>query len=125
MHIYAEDYMSDTLPLTIMDVSIVSIPTARCFISLQHTVSCLILMAVLANMSDRMLIEVLRLSMPFAVDGEDRALFTLVNGTPTLPQTLVLDREGKVIYNRVGSATAELLEDLYRQASGEDSPGNP
>ena len=70
-------------------------------------------------------LEKRNLSMPFAVDGEDRALFTLVNGTPTLPQTLVLDREGKVIYNRVGSATAELLEDLYRQASGEDSPGNP
>ena len=59
------------------------------------------------------------LSIPFAVDGEDRALFTLVNGTPTLPQTIVLDREGKVLYNRVGSATTELLEDLYRQASGD------
>lgn len=55
--------------------------------------------------------------MPFAVDGEDNALWTVVNGSSTLPQTIVLDRNGVVIYNQQGSVTAEVLETLYEQAS--------
>lgn len=56
--------------------------------------------------------------MPFAVDGEDNALWTVVNGSSSLPQTIVLDRNGVVIYNQQGSVTAEVLETLYEQASG-------
>jgi hypothetical protein len=30
----------------------------------------------------------------------------------------VLDREGRVVYNKVGSVTPELLEQLFEEASG-------
>ena len=58
-------------------------------------------------------------TVPVAVDQEDGRLFGIVGGTQTLPQTIVLNREGKVIYNKVGSVTPELLESLYLEASGE------
>ena len=58
-------------------------------------------------------------TVPVAVDQEDGRLFEIVGGTQTLPQTIVLNREGKVIYNKVGSVTPELLESLYLEASGE------
>jgi len=55
--------------------------------------------------------------LPFALDDEDEdTLFTIVNGGSTLPQTIVLNRRGEVIYNRVGSVTPEMLESLYKQA---------
>ena len=55
--------------------------------------------------------------LPFALDDEDEdTLFTIVNGGSTLPQTIVLNRCGEVIYNRVGSVTPEMLESLYKQA---------
>ena len=53
----------------------------------------------------------------FAVDTEDDLLWGLVNGSSTLPQTIVLDRNGTVIYNQKGSVTPEVLEALYEQAS--------
>lgn len=56
---------------------------------------------------------------PFALDGEDQALFTLVNGSATLPQTIVLNRRGEVVYNQVGSVTPETLEALYEEAGKE------
>ena len=56
-------------------------------------------------------------SLPFAVDGEDDRLWHLVNGSSTLPQTIVLDRNGTVIYNQKGSVTPEMLAALYAQAS--------
>jgi len=55
-------------------------------------------------------------AMPFTVDSEDERLFQIVHGSATLPQTIVLNRAGEVIYNRVGSVTPELLESLYEQA---------
>ena len=55
----------------------------------------------------------------FATDTEDDYLWRIVNGSSTLPQTIVLDREGTVIYNRQGSVTPEMLEELYAQASEE------
>lgn len=55
----------------------------------------------------------------FAVDDEDETLFGIVNGSSALPQTIVLNRKGEVIYNRVGSVSPELLEQLYEQASSE------
>ena len=53
----------------------------------------------------------------FAVDTEDDMLWGIVNGSSTLPQTIVLDRNGTVIYNQKGSVTPEVLEALYEQAS--------
>lgn len=53
----------------------------------------------------------------FATDGEGDTLKTIVGGTDTLPQTIVLDREGTVIYNSEKSVTPEMLEALWQQAS--------
>lgn len=55
--------------------------------------------------------------IPFAVDTKDNRLWTVVNGSSTLPQTIVLNKEGKVIYNQVGSVTPEVLAALYAKAS--------
>ena len=53
----------------------------------------------------------------FALDDEDEeTIFTIVNGSTTLPQTIVLNRRGEVIFNRVGSVSSEMLDALYRQA---------
>ena len=61
--------------------------------------------------------------LPFTLDDEDNdTIFTVVNGSTTLPQTIVLNRRGEVIYNRVGSVTPEMLDALYRQAD-ESAPG--
>ena len=54
----------------------------------------------------------------FAVDTDDELVFGIVNGSSTLPQTIVLNRSGEVIYNQKGSVTSEMLEALYEQASG-------
>ena len=52
----------------------------------------------------------------FAVDTDDDLVFGIVNGSSTLPQTIVLNRSGEVIYNQKGSVTPEMLEALYEQA---------
>ena len=63
--------------------------------------------------------------LPFALDDEDNdTIFTIVNGSTTLPQTIVLNRRGEVIYNEVGSVTPEMLEALYKQADA-STPGSP
>ena len=58
-------------------------------------------------------------TFPFAVDTDDDMLWGIVNGSSTLPQTIVLDRNGTVIYNQKGSITPEILDSLYAQAAGE------
>ena len=59
----------------------------------------------------------------FAVDTDDDMLWEIVNGSSTLPQTIVLDRNGIVVYNQKGSVTPAVLDALYAQASGgEDAP---
>ena len=60
--------------------------------------------------------------LPFALD--DETIFTIVNGSSTLPQTIVLNRRGEVIYNEVRSVTPEMLAALYRQAD-ESVPAAP
>ena len=54
--------------------------------------------------------------IPFTVDTDDDLLWKIVNGSSTLPQTIVLDKEGIVVYNQKGSVTPEMLEALYEQA---------
>ncbi len=56
-------------------------------------------------------------TIPVAVDREE-LVWGAVGGSSTLPQTVVLNRRGEVVYNRVGSVTPELLETLYREACG-------
>ena len=53
----------------------------------------------------------------FTVDDDNERIFRIVNGSSALPQTIVLNRKGEVIYNRVGAVTAEMLDQLYDQAS--------
>lgn len=54
---------------------------------------------------------------PFAIDTKDDLVWNIVNGSSTIPQTIVLDRNGVVIYNQKGSVTPIMLEALYEQAS--------
>ncbi len=54
-------------------------------------------------------------AMPFATDTDD-AVTNIVGGTGTLPQTIVLNRKGEVVYNQVGSITPEVLAALYDEA---------
>ena len=54
--------------------------------------------------------------MPFAVEKDDEAIWNIVGGTTAMPQTIVLNRKGEVIYNQRGSVTPEMLETLYTQA---------
>lgn len=57
-------------------------------------------------------------TMPFAVDSEEQNIvWPVVGGNTTLPQTIILDRNGIVVYNQRGSVTPELLESLYEQAA--------
>ncbi|MBR4539431.1 MAG: redoxin family protein [Clostridia bacterium] len=53
-------------------------------------------------------------SMPFATDAEDQVA-RIVGSSGVLPQTIVLNRRGEVIYNQVGSVTEEMLAALYAQ----------
>lgn len=53
---------------------------------------------------------------PFAVD-ESGDFTALVGGSIALPHTLVLDRNGVVIYNRPGPVTYEVLEELLALAA--------
>ena len=58
-------------------------------------------------------------NLHFALDTGDKLVWNTVGGGAAMPQTIVMDRNGKVIYNQVGSVTPELLESLYTQAAGE------
>ena len=57
-------------------------------------------------------------AMPIADDTDDNLIWNIVGGDTTMPQTIVLDRNGIVIYNQKGSITEEVLEALYTEASG-------
>lgn len=53
--------------------------------------------------------------IPFAVD-EDGSVVAALGGSTMLPQTVILDRNGEVTYNQVGSMTYEQLEERVREA---------
>ena len=55
--------------------------------------------------------------IPFATDTDEDIVFRTVGGSGTLPQTIVLNRKGEVIYNQTGSVTPEKLAMLYDEAS--------
>lgn len=53
------------------------------------------------------------LQMPFGLD-EDGSVITSLGGSTQLPMTVVVDKDGKIVYNKVGSVTYELLESLIK-----------
>ncbi len=57
----------------------------------------------------------------FAVDDDDNSIFRTVNGSTALPQTIVLNKRGEVIYNKVGSVSAEMLSSLFDEAVSDDT----
>ena len=57
-------------------------------------------------------------SIDFAVDSADDAVWSAVGGSSVLPQTIVLNAKGEVVYNQSGSVTYEKLEELLREAEG-------
>ena len=57
--------------------------------------------------------------LDFALDDEDGSVFDALGGDSLLPRTIVLDREGRVVYNRAGSVTYEKLEELLALAQEE------
>ena len=57
--------------------------------------------------------------MPFAVENDDEVIWDLVGGTTAMPQTIVLNRRGEVVFNQRGSVTPEMLATLYEQASAQ------
>lgn len=54
--------------------------------------------------------------MPCATDTDDDTLMEIVGGTGTFPQTVVLNRRGEVVYNKIGSVTPEMLSALFDEA---------
>ena len=62
--------------------------------------------------------------LKIGVDDEDDSFYTLVDNSGALPQTIVLNARGEVIYNQAGSVTFEKLEALLEQAeAGAPVPG--
>ena len=53
--------------------------------------------------------------LPFALD-ETGSVIQSFGGSTMLPQTVVIDANGIIVYNSVGSVTYEVLEDLISQA---------
>lgn len=54
--------------------------------------------------------------LDFALDSKEKDLFALLNASDAMPQTIVLNREGEVIYNAQTPLTYEKLETLYWKA---------
>ena len=50
-------------------------------------------------------------TMPFALDSDGSVIASL-GGSTMLPMTVVVDAEGRIVYNKVGSITYELLKSL-------------
>ena len=54
----------------------------------------------------------------FAKDSKDKGLFDIVNGSEAMPQTIVLNPKGEVVYNAQSPLTYDQLEALYKAAGG-------
>ena len=55
-------------------------------------------------------------NLTFAIDTDDDLLYTAVGASSVLPQTIVLNTAGQVIYNQTGSVTYEQLVRLLEEA---------
>ena len=58
--------------------------------------------------------------LDFALDSSEKGLFTLLNASDAMPQTIILDRRGTVVYNAQAPLTYEKLDALYKDASEGD-----
>lgn len=54
--------------------------------------------------------------LDFALDSKEKGLLPLLNAADAMPQTIILDRQGVVVYNAQAPLTYEKLEVLYKQA---------
>ena len=54
--------------------------------------------------------------LDFALDSEEKGLLPLLNAADAMPQTIVLNQQGVVIYNAQAPLTYEKLEALYKKA---------
>lgn len=80
------------------------------------------ILAVHANMTTEDVNEYLAdkgWDIQFTIDDDNESIFRIVNGSLALPQTIVLNRKGEVIYNKVGSVTEEMLQQLYDEAAAQ------
>jgi thiol-disulfide isomerase/thioredoxin len=59
-------------------------------------------------------------TIPFAVD-EDGSVSELLNASTVLPQTIVIDKNGIVTYNKSGSLSYEELRDIVSGALSENT----
>ena len=53
--------------------------------------------------------------LDFALDSKEKELYALLEASDALPQTIVLNKEGKVIYNAQSPLTLEQLKALVEQ----------
>ncbi len=51
-------------------------------------------------------------NLPFGQDDENGSVIACLGGSTMLPMTVVLDQNGVIVYNKVGSVTYEVLESL-------------
>lgn len=59
--------------------------------------------------------------MTFAIDSEQSGVWALVGGSTVMPQTIVLNRRGEVVFNQVGSVTEQMLKALYDSVKDENN----
>ena len=55
--------------------------------------------------------------LDIALDSKEKGLFSLLGASDAMPQTIVLNKEGKITYNVQAPLTYEQLEELVSQAS--------
>ena len=55
--------------------------------------------------------------LDFALDSKEKGLLPLLNAADAMPQTIVVNKKGVVIYNAQTPLTYEKLEALYLQAA--------
>ena len=55
-------------------------------------------------------------SVLFAADTQEQPLLKMIGGDNTMPRTMVLDREGVVVWNEQRSVTPEMLDELLELA---------
>ncbi len=54
--------------------------------------------------------------IPFTIDEDGEGVFRITGGSNTLPQTIVLNKKGEVIYNEIRSVNPQMLDKQYEQA---------
>ncbi|MBP3876436.1 MAG: redoxin family protein [Lachnospiraceae bacterium] len=57
--------------------------------------------------------------LKFTLEKPERPVMTILNASDVMPQTVVLNKKGEVIYNERKSMTLDMLESLYKKAGGE------